>query len=544
MKCALFIAIWIFSSSTSFSQILPVGSPLLEDTYRRLQNKGEGDSNCSFSIRPVTLKYTKDSISGLLPSFFPALNSNEHYIFKKKQSFKLLPLTIKQQYNSHHPYGWNDGSMIPAKGYQNQFSFGIYSKIGPLSIQINPELVYAQNKEFSCTPISWSDSIWKSYYYVINRIDNPEKYGNDPYLKLFPGQSSVRINLNKLSLGLSTENLWWGPGIRNSLVMSNNAPGFPHISFNTSEPVVTKIGSFEWQVISGKLKGSGLIPSDTSQTFNGENLYVAKQDDGRRYLNGMIVTWQPKWTKGLYLGFTNTFYLYQSDLQPGIKTYLPILGFLFKSRMRSEDYRTDQMLSLFFRLVLAKENAEVYGEFGKNDNALNLIDLLLEPEHTRAYILGFRKTFNTPDQKDLELFFEATELQNSSTQQLRFLEGWYTHYQVRHGYTQLGQVIGAGIGPGGSSQIVGINWIKGIKDMGVSLERIVHNNDFYYDAFGPLRDIGSHWVDISLNMQKNWLQKRFIYSANLSIVKSLNYYWQKDNYVNNLHASMNISYMF
>lgn len=258
----------------------------------------------------------------------------------------------------------------------------------------------------------------------------------------------------------------------------------------------------------------------------------------------MIVTWKPKWTKGLYLGFTNTFYLYQSDMQPVIKSYLPIFGFLFKSKLRSEDYRTDQMLSLFFRLVLEKENAEVYGEFGKNDNALNLIDLLLEPEHARAYILGIRKTFITRNQKDLELFFETTQLQNSSTQQLRFLEGWYTHYQVRHGYTHLGQVIGAGIGPGGNSQILGMNWIKGIKDIGVSLERVVHNNDFYYEAFGPLRDIGSHWVDVSLNMQKNWLQKRFIYTANLSIVRSLNYHWKNDNHVNNLHASMNISYLF
>ena len=74
-------------------------------------------------------------------------------------------------------------------------------------------------------------------------------------------------------MGVSTENLWWGPGVRNSLIMSNNAPGFGHISFNTTAPVLTKIGSFEWQLISGVLQNSGLLPPDTARTFNGQKLY-------------------------------------------------------------------------------------------------------------------------------------------------------------------------------------------------------------------------------------------------------------------------------
>jgi hypothetical protein len=48
----------------------------------------------------------------------------------------LLPVSWTQQYNSHHPFGWNDGVMIPAKGYQTMISAGVYAKVGPLSVRV------------------------------------------------------------------------------------------------------------------------------------------------------------------------------------------------------------------------------------------------------------------------------------------------------------------------------------------------------------------------------------------------------------------------
>ena len=42
------------------------------------------------------------------------------------------------------------------------------------------------------------------------------------------------LDLNwKTFIGISNENLWWGPSIRNSIMMSNHAQGFKHITFNT-----------------------------------------------------------------------------------------------------------------------------------------------------------------------------------------------------------------------------------------------------------------------------------------------------------------------
>ena len=38
--------------------------------------------------------------------------------------------------------------MVPNRGYQHILSAGIYAEIGPLSIQLKPEYLYSENKDF------------------------------------------------------------------------------------------------------------------------------------------------------------------------------------------------------------------------------------------------------------------------------------------------------------------------------------------------------------------------------------------------------------
>jgi hypothetical protein len=421
-------------------------------------------------------------------------------------------------------------------------SSGFYLKKALFSLQLQPELVFAKNNNFPSFPSKHTDSIWKSYYTtVLNVVDAPEQFGSHSYVKLFPGQSALRFSYRKLSIGVSSENLWWGPGIRNSLLMSNNAPGFLHLTFNSARPITTSVGSFEWQLVSGKLKSSGILPPDTNRTFDGQRLYSSKKNDDR-YLNGLVLTWQPKWTQGLFVGMSRVFYQYSSDVESTFEGYVPVIGKFFKRHLPSEDERNrDQMISFFFRLRLAKEKAELYGEYGRDDHSQDLRDFLVEPEHSKAYILGFSKTFESA-KNDLRLFGEVASLQGASTGLVRAQPTWYVHHQARHGYTNYGQVIGAGIGPGGASQTIGLEWKSGLKRTGGFFERIVHNNDFYYSAFTPLQNWQKHWVDMSLNLTKSWNKGRIFYDARLSFVHSLNYEWYYSN-VFNCHAYIGITYL-
>lgn len=524
--------------SAAFSQTF--GSSNFDQLERSREIYRSSDSLVSFCVRPIVVSYISiDSV--YRNGAFKKLNTDGE-IQSNSDALVILPLTLRQQYNTHHAYGFNDGSLIPAKGYQVQLSSGVFLKKRFFSLQLQPEFVFAPNKNFPSFPYQHTDSIWKTYYNtVLNVIDAPEKFGSKSYIKLFPGQSALRFNYRKLSIGLSSENLWWGPGVRNSLLMSNNAPGFLHLTFNSAQPVNTPVGSFEWQMISGKLKNSGFFPPDTNRTYDGQRLYSFKKNDDR-YLNGLIITWQPKWTKGLFFGVSRVFYQYSSDVAHTFEGYVPVIGKFFKRHLSNEDERKrDQMISFFFRLRLANEKAELYGEYGRNDHSEDLRDFLLEPEHSKAYILGFSKAFELP-KNELRLFGEATSLQGASTGLLRAQPTWYAHHQVRHGYTHYGQVVGAGIGPGASSQTIGLEWRSGLKRTGGFFERIVHNNDFYFSAFTPSQNWHKHWVDMSLNLTKSWNKGRIFYDARLSFIHSSNYEWYYSN-VFNCNAYIGITYL-
>jgi hypothetical protein len=114
--------------------------------------------------------------------------------------------------------------------------------------------------------------------------------------------------------------------------------------------------------------------------------------------------------------------------------------------------------------------------------------------------------------------------------------------------------LGSGIGPGANSQTIGISWIRDIQRFGIYLERVTRNNDFYYQAFGPMRMYDSHWVDLSLNATKSWRYKQLLLKADLSFIHSMNYQWRyeenpatllngKKN-ANNMHAGFSVSYIF
>ena len=153
---------------------------------------------------------TTQSLIGQVDTVQPV---NAILIKGKKWNMGLLPIAVNQIYNSDLPIGYNLGSTIAAKGYQVQVAAGIEASIGKhLHIKINPEFVSAQNQDFEQFSQILGDRVWANYYQFLNTIDLPSKIVEGPYQKLFPGQSHINYGFNKFEVGVSTENLWWGPG--------------------------------------------------------------------------------------------------------------------------------------------------------------------------------------------------------------------------------------------------------------------------------------------------------------------------------------------
>lgn len=554
---SLFLLILVLSGLSSQAQTIPVGMPIFEDYYRRAQLLGKFDETVSFASRPLfpssvygTEIFDPDS------TLFLDRVSNFDGLWKfgkGKGILKLLPVSILTQYNSHHPEGINDGAMIPARGFQTLISAGLYVKYGRLSIQLQPEFVQAQNLLFNGFPRNYTSQIGITFPFTPyrNRIDLPESFGNNAYKKVFWGQSSLRFTKGSISIGVSNENLWWGPGYRNSLLMSNSAAGFKHLTLNTVKPIKTRIGSFEGQMIAGKLEESGFT----------ENL-----PDDWRYLNGMVVSYQPKWIPGLFLGATRSFIIYSSDMGTGLGDYLPVFSFLSKSGGGTNDevnnQRQDQLISVFMRWLFKETHGEIYFEYGREDHSWNLRDFLLEPSHTTAYIVGLRKLFllNSKRKSYIQFIGEVSSMALNQTTINRNASrvadvNWYTHGQVIHGYTHEGQLIGAGIGPGSKLQSMDVSWVKSLKQIGLQLERYVHNNDFWYNY---IKDVRSNWVDMSAMAYGSWDYKNLLFTFKFKYIKSYNYqwlyepdygdnpptFWAASENTQNFHGQLGIMYRF
>lgn len=502
-------------SETGFSQTLPVGIPVIEDYYRKTQLLGNNDSLISFTIRPLTTVSRLEIADGKRNLGEKLLNIKNNLSWSKG-SFELLPLNVQHQYNSQLPYDWNDGAMIPANGNQTQLSFGVFFKQGPLSIQLKPEYVHAENLEFEGFPSDQYDVVWAKYYdKYFNVSDITERYGEKRYSKLFWGQSSVRLTFDPVSVGISNENLWWGPGRRSSLLMSNNAPGFKHITLNTSRPVQTPIGSFEAQLIAGRLENSGVLPPQTNRVYAGQSLYIPKRDENR-FLSGFVVTYHPKVVPGLFIGVSQLSQMYSQDAGKQLSDFLPLL---LPFERQEAALQRDRYSSVFFRWVL--KEAEIYGEYGHHGKH-SLKEFLKEPDKSAAYLLGLRKIIplNKRPNEYIQVSFEVTELAQTSVPEKG---GWYTSSVIRQGYTHMGQVLGAGIGPGSNLQSLDMSWFKGLKRIGIQFERYLHNDDFYYQMYNDPPDYRKHYVDMSVALSADWDYKNLVFSIKGAMIRSLNY---------------------
>jgi len=304
------IILSFFFIVTTNSQSINLNEQFINDYLRTSQLLGSFENNFSFTSFPIDvgkngLKIDKEVIN---------LDEYSQNLFNSKNrniNIKILPINYNIELSSNHPYNRNNGSMIPNRGYQHIISPGFFLELGPLSIQFKPELFYAQNKDFEGFgegPNGHEPFIWAKRYKLWNKIDMPERFGEKSINEILIGQSSIKLNYKGLSIGVSNENIWWGPSIRNSIMMSNHARGFKHITFNTNKPLTTKIGNFEWQIISGRLESSGFTPPNTEIEHAGTKLYIPKinqrgRTDDWRYLQGYSITYSPKWISGLSLGF-------------------------------------------------------------------------------------------------------------------------------------------------------------------------------------------------------------------------------------------------
>jgi hypothetical protein len=516
-------------------QTIPAGYPVLEDVARRQNLLDQGFRDYSFALRPI--RSTEGDVltnNGSTQDDSAAAKSKSLKKWKTAD-FMVLPVMNTVVYNSNRPFGWGNSAMLNGAGWQNLLSFGVFARASILQIQLSPEFVFSQNSRFQGYGGDFSDRVNFERFRYWNFGDNPEYFGDAYSNFVTPGQSFISLNFGHLEVGVGTQNIWWGPGQFTSLIFSNNARGIPHAFVRTSAPVNIGIGHLEAQIISGRAEDSGIDPSQNSAL---NDRYFRDFSGDWRYVNGISITYQPKFLKNFFVGFNRTFQQYNENVESTLKGRFPIFEAFQKEKLFKDGHSVeydglaqDQQVSVFFKFKSTKGKFEIYSEFGKRDHNFNWREFILNPEHARAYLFGFTKliSLHKPDQF-LQVRGEVIHQAESVNRYIRYPilgstnTSWHTHYQVR-GFTNYGEAMGVGIGTGSNAQILEVSKVNHINKFGILLQRMGNHQDFFNGAFANNPE-KRPWIDFSLGLLWDHQWDRFIVSGKAQFIHASNYQWQ------------------
>lgn len=400
----------------------------------------------------------------------------------------VLPVRARSAFNSAWPRDANNGALWAGRGVAAGVEAGVHLRAGPVTAALAPGFYYHQNRSFSHPAPAFPGLASFAYPWHAGTIDWPQRRGDDAYARLDAGQSFLRVDAYGLALGASNENLWWGPALHDPLIFSNTGPGFPHVFFGTAAPLDVRIGNLEGEVIWGVVRESDWFDADP--------------DNDRRLLAALIAHFEPRGLDGLFLGAARAF-----------MTTIPPDGFSVADYLL-EPYRgvrenppagttgDNQIIALFGRWALPRSGFEVYAEWARDDHWEDLEDLIKEPDHAQVYTLGLQKVVEfaragAPAHRWLRLYGELTHLEGAlPLRSGRGVVTFYTNASVPQGFTHDGQLLGAAIGPGSDTQIVGADLFDGRGRIGLFAQRVRHDDDAYYANFA--RFYGQHGHDVEL----------------------------------------------
>lgn len=371
--------------------------------------------------------------------------------------------------NTQLPFGLNSGGLWAGRGISARLSGGFQFDFSRFHALVIPEITRSANLGFPL--IGDTTGVRSAYalpFYAGPRsIDLPERFGDRPLTRIAPGQSAAWMTAGAVDVGASTENQWWGPAVQNALVMSNNAEGIPSVFVRAHEPVTTRIGAFDAKAIFGELTESLYFDDNAS--------------NDRRSISGMVATYSPSAAPNLTVGLTRVVY---AAHPPGSSLTSHALDALTRwSTVRGDSTSNrgvDQLYSMFGRWVFPASGVEIYGEWARILPPVSLRDWLVAPQYTLGYTVGMQLARPLTHGTTVRFQTEVTNLEQTSPTLAGDTLTVYTSRAVAQGYTQRGKTIGAAIGPGGSSQMAGLDFMRSRWDAGLFAERIRSNDDVYY----------------------------------------------------------------
>ena len=340
-------------------------------------------------------------------------------------------------YNTKAPYGQNDGALWQGKGYNTSLTAGARLEAFGFEATFKPQVSWSQNREFDYMPGVYGSEY--SYFWKGN-IDLVQRYGDSSFWTFDWGDTEIRYTWNNFTVGFGFQSPWLGPAFLNPMLGSNNAGTYPKFDIGLRKTKVY-MPYTDWYL--GEIEGRAWLGYLTESDY-----FDNDSTNNHRQLTGFSVAYSPSILPELTLSI-NKISLARWD-EKSAKYLNPLYD---------SNEVEDQKVSFGADLLFPTVGFEVYGELGIDDyNGRGFAD----PFHTMIYTVGTIKELTfikkvTKSKLESELIFEWSNFGMSQDFQLEWkYMGYYSHSLISQGYTQNGQIIGAGSGYFGNSQYIAL----------------------------------------------------------------------------------------
>lgn len=359
---------------------------------------------------------------------------------KRSVALKIYGPEWFNSYNTAAPYGQNDGALWQGKGYNTGLTAGVRLEAYGFEVTVKPQVAFSQNLGFEIMPGVYGSEY--SYFWAGN-IDLVQRYGDSSFWTFDWGDTELRWSWNTFTIGFGFQSPWLGPAWLNPMLGSNNSGTYPKFDIGLRRTKVTLpwlgwyIGDIEGRIWCGKLSESDYFDNDSSNDY--------------RQLTGFSIAYSPAFLPELTFSI-NKISIARWD-EKSIKYLNP-----FYDTNAVEDQKCSFAVDLLFPAV----GFEFYGELGLDDyNSRGFAN----PFHTAIYTIGAKKEISFFQKFSYfkkfnirpEIIFEWNNFEMSQDFQLQWhYMGYYSHGLIKQGYTQDGQIIGAGSGYFGNSQYLAL----------------------------------------------------------------------------------------
>lgn len=420
----------------------------------------------------------------------------------------LIEPQLDLNWSSALPVERNDGAVWSGRGLTSHLLAGARIDCGALRIQLAPDLWFAQNSPFAFVGNLKPGRSGFAHPYFVDGLsaDLPTRMGARSLLVVDPGQSMLEIDAGPVTAGAGTESEWWGPGIRNALVMSNHAAGIPRIYARPRNALRTKLGVLDGRWFIGALVESPWFDFDEKNDL--------------RAASGAVITLAIAADTNLSIGLSRVVFTPISDLGSlhlrALDAFTRWGSSLDVRDAAANAYSADQIASVFARWVFPESGFETYGEWATMD--LNAFSF--------GHTLGVQ--WVSAPQNPWRIQAELTNLEQRTERPDVAPPTFYGSPTVAQGFTNRGQTIGAMIGPGSSSQWVAVDRFRAASSAGVFAGRIRWNNDAFYRSPNG-RSVWAHDVSVYAGLRGSRNVSGVALRTELIAEHRFNYQFQSSN---------------